>query len=132
MKHPTVTTLRALLLAAATASLAACSPATPEMPAPMATSPATTSTTMPPATADAGVANVSDDEVTTRVKTALAQDATLKGFDIAVVTLKGDVRLTGMVDSASQISDAIEIARSAAGAHSIHDELTVKGATAEP
>jgi osmotically-inducible protein OsmY len=68
----------------------------------------------------------SDVDVTTRVKTALLQDATLKSFDIAVVTVKGDVRLTGQVDKQSQIDRALAIARGTEGVHSLHDEITVK------
>ena len=71
-------------------------------------------------------ANVSDIDVTEHVKTVLGQTASLKGFDIAVVTLKGDVRLTGVLDKQSQIDDALRIARDAEGAHAIHDELTLR------
>ena len=70
--------------------------------------------------------NVADIDVTEHVKTALHQSESLKGIDITVVTLKGDVRLTGMLDSQAQIDDAIKIARATDGAHSIHDELTIK------
>nr|WP_295074694.1 BON domain-containing protein [uncultured Roseateles sp.] len=51
-----------------------------------------------PATA-AGPINVSDMDVTEHVKTALQNNDALKGFDITVVTLKGDVRLMGQLDS---------------------------------
>ena len=76
--------------------------------------------------APATVGNVSDIDVTEHVKTALQQSDSLKGFDINVVTLKGDVRLIGMVDSQAQIDEAIKIARASDGAHTIHDELTIK------
>jgi hyperosmotically inducible periplasmic protein len=72
------------------------------------------------------VGNVSDIDVTEHVKTALLQNDLLKGFDITVVTLKGDVRLTGRLDSQAQIDEAIKIARASDGAHTIHDELTIK------
>ena len=78
-----------------------------------------------PATATAA-GNVADVDVTTNVKTALLQDADLKGFDIGVVTLKGDVRLVGVLDSQAQVDTAVKLARAAEGAHTIHDELTVK------
>jgi osmotically-inducible protein OsmY len=83
----------------------------------------------PTAAAPAVVAvadNVNDVDVTTNVKTALQRDDALKAFDIGVVTLKGDVRLTGAVDNQGQIDAALKIARGADGVHSIHDELTVK------
>lgn len=71
-------------------------------------------------------ANVADVDVTTNVKTALLQNADLKGFEISVMTVKGDVRLTGVVDTQNQIDAAVRIARGADGAHTIHDELTLK------
>jgi hyperosmotically inducible periplasmic protein len=101
-----------LTAAAAVLTLAACSKQ-PEATAPM------------PA-ASAAVGNVSDIDVTEHVKTALQQNDLLKGFDINVVTLKGDVRLIGVLNNQAQINEAIKIARASDGAHSIHDELTLK------
>ena len=80
--------------------------------------------TMPSSSAVVG--NVSDIDVTQHVKTALHQNESLKGFDITVVTLKGDVRLIGVLDSQAQIDEAIRIARASDGVHTIHDELTIK------
>ncbi len=76
--------------------------------------------------ASSATANVSDIDVTEHVQTALRQTESLKGVDITVVTLKGDVRLTGMLDSQAQIDEALRIAKAANGAHAIHDELTLK------
>ncbi len=78
------------------------------------------------AAGSAAVVNVSDIDVTEHVKTALHQNELLKGFDISVVTLKGDVRLSGVLDSQAQIDEALRIARASDGAHTIHDELTIK------
>ena len=78
-----------------------------------------------PAAASAS-ANVSDVDITEHVKTALQQADSLKGANITVATVKGDVRLTGIVDSQAQIDDALKIARASEGTHAIHDELTVK------
>ena len=64
--------------------------------------------------------------MTQHVKTALLQNESLKGFDIAVVTLKGDVRLTGQLENQAQIDQVIKIARASESAHTIHDELTLK------
>jgi len=55
-------------------------------------------------------ANVSDIDVTEHVKTALLSNDALKGFDIQVVTLKGDVRLTGVLATQAQIDLATRIA----------------------
>jgi hyperosmotically inducible periplasmic protein len=79
-----------------------------------------------PANGAATAPNVPDSEVTVNVKTALQRSDSLKAFDINVVTLKGDVRLIGVVDSQVQLDEALNIARAANGAHSIHDELTVR------
>jgi hyperosmotically inducible protein len=86
--------------------------------------PAEPTATTPAVSATSG--NVADPDVTTNVRTALLQNATLKGFDINVVTLKGDVRLIGVLDTQAQIDEAIKVARAAEGAHSIHDELVLK------
>ena len=101
-----------LLFAAAMVAVGGCSK-----------SPETTATL--PA-ASAAVGNVSDIDVTEHVKTALHQNDSLKGFDINVVTLNGDVRLTGVLDSQAQIDEAVKIASVSDGAHAVHNELTIK------
>jgi hyperosmotically inducible protein len=69
---------------------------------------------------------ISDIDVTSKVKTALKNDEKVKIFEIAVVTTKGDVRLTGIVDNQSQLEYIDKLVRSIEGVHSIHDELTIK------
>ncbi|MGZ8270936.1 MAG: BON domain-containing protein [Methylophilus sp.] len=69
---------------------------------------------------------VNDEEVTRKVKSALLLEETIKGYDIAVVTTKGDVRLTGVVDTQAQIDQIDKIVRDVEGVHSVHDELTIK------
>ena len=60
----------------------------------------------------ATVGNAVDDSViTTRVKSALFSDPGVKSFDIAVVTRKGEVQLSGYVDNAAQISRVIAVVR---------------------
>jgi len=81
---------------------------------------------LPVPAASSATGNVADIDVTEHVKTALQQNDSLKGFDIGVVTLKGDVRLTGVLGNQLQIDEAIRIARAAEGAHTIHDELTIR------
>ncbi len=71
-------------------------------------------------------ASVYDSDVMQQVTTALQQTASLMGFDIGVVTMKGDVRLTGMLDSPAQVNEALRVARAADGAHAVHDELTIR------
>ena len=95
-----------------TALIAACSKSDPPESASMTTSSATV--------------NVSDRDVNEHVKTVLNQNAALKAFDIQVITLKGDVRLIGIVDTQAHIDEALKIARAAEGTHTIHNELTLK------
>lgn len=80
----------------------------------------------PQGTAASAAVNVSDADITTHVKSALSNDTGLAGLDFTVVTTKGDVRLMGVVASQAQIDTAVSAARAAEGAHSIHNELTVK------
>jgi hypothetical protein len=113
----------ALALAFAAALLGtACSPKPPEA---AMTSPKPPDVAMASPASAAGT-QVTDVDVTEHVKTALHQDEMLKGFDITVVTLNGDVRLQGIVDSQAQIDKALQVARAAQGAHTIHDEMTLK------
>lgn len=69
---------------------------------------------------------IGDSDVTTIVKTALHSDELVKSFDIAVVTTKGDVRLTGAVMNQNQLDHIVKLVRSIEGVHSIHGELTIK------
>ncbi|STR45710.1 BON domain-containing protein [Iodobacter fluviatilis] len=71
-------------------------------------------------------AHITDLDVTTKVKTSLLNDNELKAFNITVVTTKGDVRLTGVVDTQIQVDRAAEITRKINGVHALHDELTIK------
>jgi osmotically-inducible protein OsmY len=79
-----------------------------------------------PAPAVALSTEVTDMAVTERVKLALLNDPSLKAFDIVVVTTKGDVRLTGTVETQSQIDHADAVVRAVDGVHSIHGELLLK------
>jgi len=71
-------------------------------------------------------AKVDDVEVTLKVKTALLRDEMIKGFNISVVTTKGDVRITGIVDNQAQLDQVDKVVRSIEGVHSVHDELSIK------
>ncbi|MBE0627150.1 MAG: BON domain-containing protein [Burkholderiales bacterium] len=75
----------------------------------------------------ATVGNTVDDGiVTAKVKTALLADADIKSFDIAVVTRKGEVQLSGFVDNQAQIDRALGIVRGVEGVQSIGNELSIK------
>jgi hyperosmotically inducible protein len=75
----------------------------------------------------ATVGNIVDDGiVTAKIKTALLADADVKSFDIAVVTRKGEVQLSGFVDNQAQIDRAVGIARGVEGVQGIGNELSIK------
>lgn len=75
----------------------------------------------------ATVGNTVDDGiVTTKVKSALLADPAVKSFDIAVVTRKGEVQLSGFVDSQKQIDQAIVLVRAVDGVQSVTNEMSVK------
>jgi hyperosmotically inducible protein len=69
---------------------------------------------------------VGDSYITTKVKSLLAEDSFLKSFEISVKTLKGDVQLSGTVDSQKAVDKAGEIAKSVKGVKSVKNNLTVK------
>ncbi len=75
----------------------------------------------------ATVGNTVDDGiVTAKVKSALLADADVKSFDIAIVTRKGEVQLSGFVDNQTQINRAIDIARGIDGVQSINNAMSIK------
>jgi len=71
-------------------------------------------------------ANLDDAGVATRVTTALLADPNVKAFPIEVISLKGDVRLFGVVDTQVQRERVLEVARGVDGVHALHDELTLR------
>ncbi len=69
---------------------------------------------------------VDDGIITTKVKSALLADARARSFDIAVVTRKGEVQLSGYVDSQAQMDHAIAIAHKIEGVTLIDNGLSIK------
>ena len=75
----------------------------------------------------ATVGNTVDDGIiTAKVKSALLADPNVKSFDIAVVTRKGDVQLSGFVDNQAQIDQAIELTRKVEGVANVGNEMSIK------
>jgi len=75
----------------------------------------------------ATVGNAVDDGIiTARVKSALLAEPNVKSLDIAVSTRKGEVQLSGFVDSQTQMELAIAIARDVDGVTSVGNEMSVK------
>jgi len=69
---------------------------------------------------------IDDSGITTRVKAAIFDDPSLKVLQINVETFKGEVQLSGFVDSAQNIRRAGEVARSVQGVRSVKNDLIVK------
>lgn len=69
---------------------------------------------------------VDDTVITAKVKSALLADPSVKGTDIAVVTSKGKVQLSGFVNSQTQIDRAMSVARTVENVDSVVNEMSIK------
>jgi len=69
---------------------------------------------------------VDDTVITTRVKTAIFNEANLKTLQINVKTYKAVVQLSGFVDSAENVTKAEEVAKRVAGVIAVENSLQVK------
>jgi len=69
---------------------------------------------------------IDDSTITTKVKSAIFSDPSLKVFQINVETFKGEVQLSGSVDSDQMVKKAGEVARSVGGVKSVRNDLIVK------
>lgn len=67
-----------------------------------------------------------DSVITTKVKTALLNEPTLKSMEFNVETFKGVVQLSGFVSSQADINRAVEVARSVRGVKSVKPDMLVK------
>lgn len=84
------------------------------------------STGAPPPSTTVGT-EIDDSVVTAKVKSALIEDADIKSFDLKVETRKGEVMLSGFVDSSSQMERAVAIARAIVGVKNIDNKMSLKG-----
>jgi osmotically-inducible protein OsmY len=70
---------------------------------------------------------IDDSVITTKVKTAVAEDVSLKSAgEIHVETFKGIVRLSGSVNSQADVDKAVELAGKVGGVKSVTNELKLK------
>jgi osmotically-inducible protein OsmY len=69
---------------------------------------------------------VDDSAITTKVKAAILNEPSLKVFQINVETFKGEVQLSGFVDSTQSVNKAGEVARGVGGVKSVKNNLIVK------
>jgi osmotically-inducible protein OsmY len=69
---------------------------------------------------------IDDSVITSKVKAAIFDDPALKTFQISVETFKGEVQLSGFVDSEQIVRKAGEVAGKVAGVRSVRNNLAVK------
>jgi len=69
---------------------------------------------------------VDDTVITTRVKTAIFDEPSLKSAEINVETFKGTVQLTGFVSSRAAIDKAVAVTRGVPGVASVRNDMRLK------
>jgi hyperosmotically inducible protein len=69
---------------------------------------------------------VDDSVITTKVKTAIFNEPTLKVAEINVETFKGVVQLSGFVSSQAAANKAVELSRVVAGVKSVKNDIRLK------
>jgi len=69
---------------------------------------------------------IDDTAITTKVKAAIFNEATLKSAEINVETFKGVVQLSGFVSSKAAENKAVEVARSVGGVKSVKNDMRLK------
>ena len=67
-----------------------------------------------------------DTAITTKVKSAILNEPTLRSTEINVETFKGRVQLSGFVSSRANIDRAVEIAQAVGGVSSVANDMRVK------
>ena len=65
----------------------------------------------------------SDTAITAKVKAALMRDSRVNSTDISVETNKGEVVLSGFVDSQPQIEHAMQVARNVEGVSKVTNKM---------
>ena len=72
------------------------------------------------------IAAVTDMDISAGVKTALLRDDLTKSFDVIVFSRKGDVRMSGVMDTQAQVDQALALTRAVQGVRTVNAELSVK------
>jgi osmotically-inducible protein OsmY len=67
-----------------------------------------------------------DTSITTRVKTAIFNEPSLKSAEINVETFKGRVQLSGFVSSRDRIDRAVAVAQGVSGVSSVGNSMRLK------
>ena len=69
---------------------------------------------------------IDDTGISSRVKSALSNDAEYKYEGVEVTTFKGTVQLSGFVDTSAQKSRAGDLAKGVEGVKDLENNITVK------
>jgi osmotically-inducible protein OsmY len=69
---------------------------------------------------------IDDSVITTKVKTAIFNEPTLKTAEISVETYRGTVQLSGFVGSQANISRASELTREVPGVKTVNNDMRLK------
>ena len=69
---------------------------------------------------------IDDSVITSKVKTAILNEPSLKVFQISVDTNKNVVQLSGSVATKVEMDTAVELARSVQGVRSVRNDLKLK------
>ena len=74
--------------------------------------------------------DIDDTVVTARVKSALMANPKINSYEFKVETRKGEVMLSGFVDSHAQLDLATSITRDVEGVKAVQNKVTIKGIAA--
>jgi osmotically-inducible protein OsmY len=69
---------------------------------------------------------IDDSSITTAVKAAIFNEATLKSSEINVETFKGRVQLSGFVSNPASADRAVQVAQGITGVTSVANDMRVK------
>jgi osmotically-inducible protein OsmY len=69
---------------------------------------------------------IDDSVITTKVKTAIFNEPSLKVNQITVETYKNVVQLSGFVDSSASMDKAVAVARSVQGVSSVKNDMRLR------
>ncbi|AYN26347.1 MULTISPECIES: BON domain-containing protein [Buttiauxella] len=69
---------------------------------------------------------IDDTVITTKVKSTLLAEKSLKSTDISVVTFKGRVQLSGFVASSAEANKAVALTKTVKGVRMVENDLLVK------
>lgn len=69
---------------------------------------------------------IDDSVITAKVKTALLNSPKVSGLSIEVETFRGEVQLSGFVDTKEEREEAAKLARNVPGVRTVRNDIRVK------